>query len=138
MFVCVCKRALKVRPTILAPCSLPCHFLLALGTGRVLEPKKLGGHFRGWRSRFREVLDAEAAARLEDEEGAGAALSVLCVVPTLPKYHHQEVTQEGPTPGPWQKETATFGANSISIKKCISKKCRPLWDGSAKAEISTS
>lgn len=47
MFVGVCKRALKVRPTIPLLCSLPGHFVPALGTGRVLEPNQLGGHFRG-------------------------------------------------------------------------------------------
>lgn len=76
------------------------------------------GSGRCWEQRQRR--------RLEDEEGAGAALSVLRVVPTLPKCHHQEVTQEGPTSGTMAKETATFGENSISIKKkSINKKCRP-------------
>lgn len=51
------------------------------------------GSGRSWERRQRR--------RLEDEEGAGAALSVLRVVPTLPKCHHQEVTQEGPAPGRW-------------------------------------
>lgn len=56
--------------------------------------------------------------QLEDEEGACAALSVLCVVPAVPKPYHQEVRREGLRRCDRQKGTATFGANPVSVKTC--------------------
>ena len=61
--------------------------------------------------------------RLENEEGACAALSVLRVVSTVPKPYHQEVRLEGLRRGDGRKGTATFEANPSSTKTC-----RPGWE----------
>lgn len=54
--------------------------------------------------------------RLENEEGACAALSVLRVVSTVPKPYHQEVRLERLRRGDGRKGTATFEANPSSTK----------------------
>ena len=56
--------------------------------------------------------------QLEDEEGACVALSVLCVVPTVPKPYHQEVRLAGLRRGDRLKGTAIFWVNLSSVRKC--------------------